>query len=69
MAEIAKRDGYVCGLCGRMVPMKLWVPDSDAPTIDHILPIARGGQDTLDNVQLAHFLCNSTKSDRILVAS
>lgn len=71
MAEIAQRDDYLCGLCGRMVPMDLWVPDPDAPTIDHILPIARGGQDTVANVQLAHFMCNSIKSDSTphLVAS
>jgi 5-methylcytosine-specific restriction endonuclease McrA len=35
-----------------------------APTVDHIIPLARGGSHTWDNVQLAHHLCNSLKGDR-----
>lgn len=35
------------------------VPHPKAPTIDHIIPLAVGGDDTRANVQLAHFLCNS----------
>lgn len=59
LAEIAKRDGYRCGLCGKRVAMGLAVPYPDAPTIDHIVPISVSGDDTRANVQLAHFLCNS----------
>jgi 5-methylcytosine-specific restriction endonuclease McrA len=40
------------------------VPHPKAPTIDHILPIACGGNDTRANVQLAHFICNSRKGTR-----
>lgn len=32
-------------------------------TLDHIIPLAAGGAHTYANVQLAHFLCNSRKSD------
>ena len=39
------------------------VPHPRAPTVDHVVPIAEGGDDTRANVQLAHFLCNSTKSN------
>lgn len=63
--EIADRDSYKCGLCGKLVDMSLAAPDLGSPTIDHVLPIARGGNDTRDNVQLAHFGCNSRKGARI----
>lgn len=33
--------------------------------IDHIIPIARGGSDTLDNVRPAHAFCNLSKGAKI----
>lgn len=63
LAEIAARDRRTCQLCGKRVAMTKQVPHSKAPVIDHVLPLARGGDDTRANVQLAHFLCNSFKSD------
>ncbi len=39
-------------------------PEPLAPTIDHIVPISKSGDDTRANVQLAHFLCNSVKGPR-----
>ncbi len=64
LAEIAARDHNTCGLCGMSVPMHQTVPHPKAPTIDHIVPLFHGGADAPFNVQLAHFLCNSTKGTR-----
>lgn len=64
LSYIAARDGHRCGLCHRKVNMRASVPHPNAPTIDHIVPLARGGDDTRVNVHLAHFICNSVKSDR-----
>jgi len=66
LAEIAKRDRYYCQLCHpkRRVAMTKAVPHPKAPTIDHVVPLGAGGADTKANVQLAHFLCNSRKSNR-----
>lgn len=33
--------------------------------VDHIIPRARGGPDTLDNKQPAHRACNRAKSDHM----
>jgi 5-methylcytosine-specific restriction endonuclease McrA len=51
-------------LCGEPLAMAEQVPHPLAPTIDHVIPLARGGWHAPDNVQAAHFLCNSRKSDR-----
>lgn len=59
--EIAERDGYVCGLCGGGVDMELRWPDPHSPSIDHIVPLSRGGTDLKTNVQLAHLRCNVVK--------
>jgi 5-methylcytosine-specific restriction endonuclease McrA len=34
-------------------------------SIDHIVPIARGGEHEWDNVQPAHLGCNIQKNDRV----
>ena len=36
-----------------------------SPTIDHIIPMSKGGGHTWDNVQIAHAICNSRKRDVI----
>ncbi len=53
----------VCGICGLPVP-KVNDPASDwGPTIDHIVPLSKGGKHKKTNCQLAHRLCNSLKLD------
>lgn len=32
-------------------------------TFDHIIPMSKGGDDYLENYQLAHFACNQLKND------
>lgn len=62
---ILARDGGVCGICGDPVNLEASVPELDAFTIDHIVPRARGGGDEIENLQSAHFYCNSVKGDRV----
>lgn len=64
--ELAQRDGTDCGICGLAVDMTLTRADSlDCPSVDHILPRARGGSHDPTNLQLAHLRCNMAKSDRV----
>ena len=53
------RDGGRCGVCGRPVSMEM-----DDSHVDHIVPASRGGTDDIDNLQLAHRICNERKGDR-----
>jgi predicted nucleic acid-binding Zn ribbon protein len=65
-AEIYTRDGWTCQLCHRPAPRHLIGTRSPRrPTIDHIVPIAKGGAHTHQNVQCACSECNSRKSARI----
>jgi 5-methylcytosine-specific restriction endonuclease McrA len=54
----------MCRLCGDPMMMGQAVPHPKAPTIDHVIPLAKGGTHEPANVQAAHFLCNSIKGDR-----
>lgn len=62
-AQILERDGYCCRLCGDPLDLSADVPHPLAPVIDHIVPLALGGEHAQYNVQAAHFLCNSRKRD------
>lgn len=56
----------ICGICGKPVDKNLKWPNPLSPTVDHIIPISKGGHPSaLDNLQLAHMTCNRLKSDKI----
>ncbi|KKN65126.1 hypothetical protein LCGC14_0485140 [marine sediment metagenome] len=55
-SAIFKRDAYTCQLCG-------WMQDL---TIDHKLPISKGGSNDLSNLWTLCRSCNSRKKDRVL---
>lgn len=63
--EIYERDMWFCMLCGGRTDPTKSVPHPLAPTLDHTIPIAKGGCHTRRNVQTAHFICNSLKSDSL----
>lgn len=65
LAEIAKRDGYRCGICGRKVDMALKHPHPRSASIDHITPLSHpGATDTKVNVRLAHLGENVARGNR-----
>ena len=56
----------VCALCGKPVDFSLRYPNPLAPSVDHIIPINRGGHPSdLSNLQLAHWTCNRQKADKL----
>lgn len=61
---VFERDGWRCHLCGKQVLRSARVPHPKAPTIDHLVPLAAGGDHTRANVATAHFLCNSLRGAR-----
>lgn len=62
-SRIFERDGYRCGICGRRCLKGKDVPHPQAPTLDHIVPLAQGGPHTYRNIQTACYLCNVIKAD------
>ena len=61
--QIFERDRWRCHICRRKTSRTKVVPHPRAPVIDHLVPLAEGGDDTAANVATACFLCNSTKRD------
>lgn len=57
----------VCGICGKPVDFSYRNPHPLAPTVDHIIPVSKGGHPSdLSNLQLAHRCCNREKSDKLI---
>lgn len=55
-----------CGICGKPVDFSIKYPDPLSATVDHIVPIAKGGHpSSLENLQISHFSCNRQKSDKL----
>lgn len=60
---VFEADGYRCHLCGRKTLPTKKVPHPRAPTVDHIVPLAKGGKHERKNCRTACFRCNVTKCD------
>ena len=59
---LLEADGRRCRICNKLTRPDYNFLHDLYPSIDHIVPIAKGGSHTWDNVQVAHRICNSRKS-------
>ena len=50
-----RTEGH-CGICGKFIPLGEY-------TIDHIIPLSKGGTNDLDNLQACCGFCNKAKDD------
>jgi hypothetical protein len=64
-SEVALRDSGLCHICGDAVDLSLPRTSRMGATLDHVIPISRGGLDLMENVRLAHWICNIRKSDSL----
>jgi len=55
---VFERDKYQCQSCGKTTL-------ETNLTIDHIIPLARGGQNDISNLQTLCFTCNQRKTDKL----
>lgn len=72
--KLIKRENKLCYICGdecdsndfTISSKGHFIVGKNYPSIEHVIPIAKGGTHTWDNVKLAHHHCNSIKSDNFL---
>lgn len=59
LRRVLDRDGRHCGICDKPIG-----PNQEL-TFDHTIPLARGGEHTIENLRPAHRACNAWKRDRL----
>jgi 5-methylcytosine-specific restriction endonuclease McrA len=56
-----------CALCNELIPVPPIGGERDISvwslTMDHIVPVSKGGTNRVDNLQPAHFRCNKRKGN------
>lgn len=63
---VFERDGWICQGCGIECPKDAVWPAKNFPTLEHIIPISKGGEHSYANTELLCLSCNSSKKDKQL---
>ena len=62
--DVYERDAWTCGICEERVDRDLVGSKSEwRPSLDHVIPRAKGGSDDPSNLRLAHMWCNAARND------
>lgn len=64
--EICERDNWICQICKKPVERNAHYPNPQAPSLDHIIPVSKGGSSEPSNLQLTHLVCNLKRGNREL---
>lgn len=67
--DVYKRDNGLCYICSEQIDVLLEWPHPKSYSIDHIVPLSKGGDNTLDNVASTHLRCNLSKFTKIIERS
>lgn len=66
--KLIERDEGICHICGEKIDKEDYsyidgvkCVGNSYPSIDHVIPVSKGGTHTWDNVKLAHMVCNARK--------
>ena len=70
LQSLYNRESGICYLCGMKCNWEDYIISNGAticgdwyPSIDHVIPISKGGEHSWKNIRLAHRKCNYIKSD------
>lgn len=72
VAEAIRVHGNVCYLCHEPIdfdaPRRLLDGNGLGLQLDHVLPLSKGGKDSIYNVRPTHAICNNLKRNKPLTA-
>ena len=73
LIRLIKRDKNICHICGGKCDINdfnivngSFIVGNNYPSIDHVIPISKGGKHRWDNIKLAHHHCNTVKSNKTI---
>lgn len=72
LKRLYERDHGICYLCGGRCDWEdkeerdgTIICGNRYPSVEHVIPLSKGGEHSWENVRLAHRICNARKRDRI----
>lgn len=67
--QVVRTYGSKCSVCSEEIDMSIARTSRLGLTVDHVIPLSKGGQDTIENMRPAHWICNVRKGnkDRCLI--
>ena len=63
--EVVRVYGNNCAICNEPIDLTLKRTSSRGLTVDHWIPLSKGGLDDISNLRPAHWNCNRKKSDKL----
>ena len=75
--SVREQQGPACYLCGYDTDdsdytvrlgsdgREVFIVGLEYPSLDHVIPLSKGGEHSMSNARLAHTYCNSIKSDQV----
>ena len=63
--EVVRTYGSNCSVCQEPIDLELKRTSRMGLTVDHWIPLSKGGSDDLSNLRPAHWICNLKKSNSI----
>jgi 5-methylcytosine-specific restriction endonuclease McrA len=63
--EVVRVYGNNCAICNKPIDLTLKRTSSRGLTVDHWIPLSKGGSDDMSNLRPAHWSCNRKKSDKL----
>lgn len=64
---VFESHNWVCIVCKGKIDPDARQPDPRAATLDHVVPLSKGGQHVLENLAPAHAECNASKGCGLLL--
>jgi 5-methylcytosine-specific restriction endonuclease McrA len=62
--DVINKHGLQCHVCNEEVNLDLKYPHSQSKSLDHVIPLSKGGGHVLSNVKVTHLSCNIRKGNR-----
>ena len=56
---------WICNICESEIDRTCGRDDWMRVTLEHVIPLSKGGQHVWDNVRPAHWKCNMDKGDKL----
>ena len=63
--EVVRTYGNSCAVCSETIDLTLQRTSKMGLTVDHWIPLSKGGLDDMSNLRPAHWICNRRKSNSL----